>query len=157
MAILKRRTEKQKMVISMDPALQEISDKAMRRYLLTRDMSELGDLSALKDKPTVFTVLPLRVKKEYLIDNETNVMVAKELARTHIVAVSDMEMDYEDDDGIMCLSKSSIDTLPIEAVYEIAKFVIQSHSRGVDQLGFFTPQDTWLDQRKNSAMMKLLA
>ena len=155
MAILPRATGSLKVVSSLDPALADIPDTVMQKYLLTRDLADLGDLSNLPDQPTMFTVLPLQAKKEYLVDAMT-LQAKVEIVRTHVVGSTGIDLEYKDDAGTLCLTKEAIESLPMEVVDELAMVIIQAQSRGAGRLGFFTQPDTWRAVRRDIKRMSLL-
>lgn len=45
----------------MDPALDAVDGESLRRYLGSRDIDDLGDLSKLSEQPSLFHCLPLSV------------------------------------------------------------------------------------------------
>lgn len=156
--ILTRRTEPMRAVLSFDSALRDVSVEKMQHYLMTRDMSVLPELDTLPDRPTVFHVMPLLPRHEYLLHTGTP-DARREMVRQHVVDVENIDgIEFDEPrDGIRVMTRASAESLPLTAVNELATMIMELQTRHAGELDFFTPPETWRSIRRSAQTLRLIA
>jgi hypothetical protein len=136
--IKKRVTSTRRVVSHFDPALANIDSERLKKYGETLDIKDLGDLSALPERPTVFEIAPLKSKYEYLAYSQT--VDYWSIFSTHVVSIEGIEMERTPDGDI---SPKERDTLPTDVVQNICSMIVSlATSTGAE--GFFSlPGGFW--------------
>ena len=118
--LTKRLTEPRRVVSLHDPAIDPIDFQKIKAYSTSRNIDDLGDLSELEDKMTVFKLSPMLPKFQHL---ET---MLDRLFAAHCVGCEDGpldESDFDEKDGRRFLKIDSLDKLPRRTVIELGQIV----------------------------------
>lgn len=133
--IKKRVTAVRRVVSHFDPALANIDSERLKRYIETLDIEDLGDISALTSRPTIFEIAPLKSKYEYLAYSSGSLDYWGIFA-THVTRIEGWGEIERTPDGD--ISGKERDVFPSNVVQNIADIVITlATSTGSE--GFFSP------------------
>lgn len=149
MAMTPRITAARDVVSVKDPALDKISDKALQLYVGSRNIEDLGDLSELTDKPTIFRCLPITTiwensRLSFLEDKDAN--SAWLIFATHVESIKNFpdapvpvrEIGRRDTQH---LPDDSRDLFGPELVIEISRVICEMPEKG--DISPFSPPDGW--------------
>ncbi len=139
--IRKRLTAEKRIVSTLDDAYPlSFTPEQRENYSSTLNIDDLGDLSEVKDKPTVFKVKPLQSKYEYL--TFSNVPDAWLIFATHVTGI-----EYCDEIELTFTNGIIDDTLRDEftpkIVQEIASMIV-TLANSNDSDAFFLQSDVSL-------------
>lgn len=144
-------------VHSCDPALEEVDQTVMDSYLLNRDLSVLPKEAVAA--ATVFTIRPLDVKSEHLINLVHEPQAMRAVARKHVCAVRGPMaswLQFETTGNKRQLTEQSAEDLTLDVVAELVSIIIQASSKRGDAAPF-SPPDTWRANRRLTARARALA
>jgi len=115
-----RLTEPRKAVSLHDPAIDGIDFQKIKAYSTSRNISDLGDLDVLEEKPTIFKLSPMLPKYQHL-----EAMLDR-LFAAHCVGCENGpldESDFDEKDGRRFLKTDALDKLPRRTVIELGQIV----------------------------------
>jgi hypothetical protein len=153
----KRLTADLEVVHSCDPALEFVDQTVMSSYLLSRDISVLPKSAV--DAATVFTVRPLEVKYEGLINSIHEPQAMRSVFRSHVCAVRGPMASWltlENHGGNRRLTEQASEEVSLDVVGEIVTVIVQSASKRGDAAPF-SPPDSWRQNRLLTARARALA
>lgn len=131
------RTTATRRVISLfDEVMAHIPADKRARYAMSRDLADLGDLSALPVRPVVFTLSPLLTATEALADND------HACVQFHLRAVEGAPPEWkfqliENVNGRPHVADETMEAIPRNVVEELAQ-VIRELANG-DTIPFSSP------------------
>jgi hypothetical protein len=153
--LVPKLTEPTPVISVTDPALRQIPKTIVAKYAMSRKIADLGDLAALPEQPTIFSVLPLLVahEAEATIGTPSS---ARAIVREHVCGVvgAPWLATEKTSDGRTRLTAAAVDLLPLEIIMEIFRVVIELQ-RGGEADAFFTPPGSFsaradLEMRRRS-------
>ncbi len=153
--MLQSRLSTDRQIISLyDPACQHIDAARLREYETTRHIDDLGDLSVLPVKPTIFHCSPMLVKFQHLEDQSSL------LFQFHVRKIDNCDDDWrkwDKKEDIEFLSDDALALIPREVVLEVGGVIRQLASVDGETSAFF-PQAGWQErQRQSKSLAALLA
>ena len=157
MSFGRRITADLDMVLSMDPALADVDATIMDSYLLNRDLLVLPRPAV--SAATVFTVRPLDVKSEHLINLVHEPQAMRAIFRKHVVAARGPMASwlvFETAGNSRQLSEQSSEDVTLDVVGEVVTVIIQASSKRGDASPF-SPPDSWRQNRRLITRARALA
>ena len=118
-------------VCMSDPALHEVQLDKMSLYELSRNLEDLGDLSKLDEKPTVWRLKPIPQRLENFIDQPSSddmwFIFSRCASTTSQLDSADgpVQVPMEEVNGELVVSGDARDIIPREHVHELAAVAIQ--------------------------------
>lgn len=147
-------------VVLSDTALEDVEHAKIRKYEMTRKLSDLPEsIWQSNDPPVVFRVKPLSVQWES-VALTMDAGSIRALIREHIVEIkrgkTSRHSGFTWKDGK--LTEDSLNSLPIKVCSEIASFIVQAQDRVPGGAIPFSPisQPGWLADRENSKRLQRL-
>jgi len=135
-----RLTEPRAVISVYDPAIMGIDYQKLHKYKMTRNLDDLGDLSVLKEKPTIHMLEPMLPMYEGFRDKPAfNYAV-------HCSKIIDgpvTDKDFETDDGRTSLKFEAIAKIPDKSVIELGGVVLQLASVDGIISPFILLDSTW--------------
>lgn len=133
MVVRRRLTSDKRIVCHFDESLALIGNEKLKRYVETLDIDVLGDIGAMEEPPTVFTVKPLTPEGEDLSFNMNADNVWRIFA-THVKNVSGWPIEFNE--GV--IDYKHREEFTPETVQNIASIIVELSNRGNSNV-FFTP------------------
>jgi len=148
MGIKLRLSRDVRLVSRYDTAIVGAKKGCLGKYLRSLNIDELGDLRGFKHLPSVFTVRPLTVDYEYMVNGENSNWWG--IFSSHVKEITGLpkEIKLESEDGI--LDDKLRELFPPRTVRDIAQMVIDLANEGEDSIFFTVPADysDWLLRAK---------
>jgi hypothetical protein len=138
MAIKERLTSDIKVISRYDEALGQLPRNLVVDYCANLDIETLGDLTGLAVKPSVFTIRPLSVEYEHLVDlKDPNKTDHWGLFSTHVKNITECFKVTRTDSVIDFKWRSKFEQ---RTVRDVADIITAKANGGKDAL-FFTSRD----------------
>ncbi len=133
--ITKRITAVTKLVSQFDDAfILGFDTETRQKYLDTLDIEVLGDLTNLKEQPTIFVVSPLKAKYEYLINDSS--VDPWSIFSTHVEGIQNCpDIKLQHKQGV--LTHETQEDLPPRVIQDIAHMIISIANKSGSEV-FFT-------------------
>ncbi len=155
-------TEARRIVSVMgDPSVAQVNSDKLQSYVLSRDLEDLGDLDALAEPVTYYTVDPLRAEFRHMRKAETPAECWI-LFSAHVTIVDEagqkLDLRRKDLNGIGYIDEGLRGTeFSEEVIEEIALYIGETASRDGQRLPFSPPEGWWELVRRTFARASLLA
>jgi hypothetical protein len=150
--ITQRINASRRVVSHYDEALAELPNDVVERYGRTLDIAELGDLSALTNRPTVFHVRPLTVDSEHLLYAQP--MDMWQIFSRHVDRIDDFGAEVKWKNGR--IENDCRELFPMAVVVDVASMIINLANASSDGV-FFSPPGDWAQTRINWALRRAVA
>ena len=157
--MLKRKLiDSLKVVSMMDSALDDIPERTLNEYQLSRDLDIL-ELDKLQDKPTIFHCLPL--KRNYSDTAQQGSMSALfRIFCNHVSRIDNFEgslhWDTRGDEQKLMVDDDNWNTIGAEVIAEVAKVIIEASCRDGDHVPFSQPDTSSGERRIRSRWLHAL-
>jgi len=138
--LTRRLTAPREAVSMLDPAMRQIDPKKRIAYSQSRNLEDLGDLSALAEPFVVFTLAPMLPKYQHLAGR------LDMLFAFHCLKVEGCHItpaDFENKDGVMYMKQESMETLPLDMVLELGQVILDMASVDGAASPFSSPVSDW--------------
>lgn len=144
-----------------DTALKDVDALVLKKYEMTRKLSDLPEkIWMTDDPPVVFRVKPLSVQWESVALSMDSSSV-RAIVREHVVEIrrgkTARHSGFAWKDGR--LTEDAVNSLPLAVCSEIAAFIVQAQDRVPGGIIPFSPssQPGWQQVRENSRRLERLA
>lgn len=155
--IRKRLTDSRPVVSLQDPALFGLSRETLKKYELSRDMADLGDLSALSEKPTIFHCEPLRVEHEHYLDILDSAIMWR-IFSVYVKRVENLDgIAWKESNGETRIDDACRDMIPRDTVVEISTCIIQAASKDGAAVPFSSRGISWEETRGQALISRALS
>ncbi len=131
-----RITEPRRVVSLNDPAIEAIEFQKIKAYSTSRNIEDLGDLNALSERVTVFTVTQMLPKYQHL-ETMPDLLFMHHCSACENGPVD--KSDFETKDGHTTLKKDSLEKIPRRTVLELGNVVWELASVDGNQSPFSSP------------------
>jgi len=131
-----RLTEPRRVVSLHDPAIEAIEFQLIKAYSTSRNIDDLGDLSALPEQATVFTITQMLPKYQHL-EGRADLLFAAHCSGCENGPVD--KSDFETKDGRTSLKVESLEKIPRTTVLELGGVVWELSSVDGDVSPFSSP------------------
>jgi hypothetical protein len=138
--IKKRLTQQRKIISHFDSAIAQLKPERIKKYVESLDIADLGDLTKLKEQPSIFTIVPLKVKYEYLsFEPDSNSMWT--IFATHVKHIDNIDFELEFDDGV--ITDNMREYFPPKIIQNISSIIVALANTGQGEVFFTQPQGFW--------------
>jgi hypothetical protein len=129
MGLKKRITQERKVISRVDSSLALLPADTIKGYWKSLDIEDIGDLGALIEPPTVWTIRPMLAKYAHLDQGHGNNNAASlwQIFSLHVTGCDDpsLQLSYEPFGDVQMLSESVREQIPEDWIADIANMVIQ--------------------------------
>lgn len=135
----KKISAPRKAISVFDPSFFEFSAEQREKYLVSRDIADLGGeeaFASMAAPPAVFTLDPLKVEHSHLLDSD-GFLTLSVLFRMYVTDVTGFEISTEVVNGVRSMTEASFVAFGSEVVREMGG-LIQDFARS-DTTPFLPP------------------
>lgn len=159
--ITKRLTASRRAVSLQDTALLDLPRETLKRYEASRDIDDLGDLSSLSEKPTIFHFEPLRVEHEHYIDLIDSSILWR-IFSIYVIKIENLILDdgqeivWSETNGERRIKDECRELIPRDIVMEIAGVIIQAASKDGAAVPFSSRATSWEETRAQALIFRAM-